>query len=90
MANVAAQLEGGKAVKTDERWGWVKSLESGGSSFVSNVRSLAGTFNEVSSVIRDVFGTNTQKSNEVSGSGSSLNNMMPLLALGGGLALLLK
>ena len=42
MANVAVQLAdgGGKEVKTDSTWGWVKSLEKGTSALAVNAEKI--------------------------------------------------
>ena len=89
MANVSVQLAdgGGKEVKSDSTWGWVSSLKKGSSALATNAEKLGSVFDDVGSVITSLFGGNDSKSEVTSGSSTPL---LPLLALGGGLALLLK
>ena len=90
MANVAVQLAdgGGKEVKkSDGVWGWVKSLEKGTSSLATNAERIGGVIDNVGSVITSIFGGKTESNDNVSGGNTSL---LPLLAVGGGLALLLR
>ena len=90
MANVATQLEGGggkKTVKTDSTWAWVDSLKNGSSALATNAEKIGSVIDDVGSVITSIFGGDSKK-NEVSNAGSA--SLVPLLALGGGLALLLK
>lgn len=90
MANVAVQLAdgGGKEVKTDSTWGWVKSLEKGTSALAVNAEKIGSAVGSVGSVIKGLFGgSDSSEKTETAGSATSL---LPLLALGGGLALLLK
>ena len=86
MASVALADGGGKAVKTDSTWSWVKSLESGSSALKVNAEKIGGVIDDVSSVITSIFGGSEKKNDAVSNDAS----LVPLLALGGGLALLLK
>ena len=90
MANVAVQLEGGagKEVKTDNTWGWVKSLEKGVSALSTNAQKIGSAVTEGVSVVTNIFGGAEKKNDVPSGAGSS--SLVPLLALGGGLALLFK
>lgn len=90
MANVAVQLAdgGGKEVKTDNTWGWVKSLQNGVSAFSTNVEKIGSAVSDGVSVVASIFGGSEKKKDVASDAGSS--SIVPLLALGGGLALLLK
>lgn len=90
MAQVAVSLAdgGGKStVKTDDTWGWVKALKSGTSALATNANEIGSSIKDVGSVINSLFGGNDSDKKAEAGKDGSL---LPLLAIGGGLALLLK
>ena len=90
MAKVAVQLAdgGGKEVKTANTWGWVKSLEKGVSALSTNAEKIGSAISDGVSVVTSIFGGSEKKNDVPSSAGSS--SLVPLLALGGGLALLFK
>jgi len=85
MASVAVKND--IPAGNDNTWGWVTALENGASSLSANVSKLGSVMDEVGSVVTTIFGGGESQKKNTNNGGSSL---LPLLALGGGLALLLK
>ena len=87
MANVATPVETESKSKT---WAWVDDLQNKVDAFSENAEKVGGSIEKVGSVISTLFGGTKSAAPEKVATGNNLYDILPYVAIGGIVAMILK